>query len=451
MANPVEAPVATMTRSPTAQSSTIGLEIALPTLVILGFIAFLVTGFGAGLGQVQPLPVFIFLGILLLLLQLYLSKDRSLLRTLYGLGAATFGLVYAAEASFFPTAPGNFTRKPVTYVIINIIAVIVFVVDAVQRHRANGSVQDGAPVRASASFYRNLATDFAGLAILFALSSLLLDSLNTRTVLHVFGVPQSNPYVAVDLNALFGVSLPGNIHTLEGLNLALALVATVVWLLLVVIIGAFAGSGVNANPGSPQGSNQSAFGGFLAALGSIFSRGETQATYSLRSVLQIFIWLIPSFSITLVSQNVANYLNKAAAAQTGNTGSNILQLFNPLSTSSVNSFPTGLEVVGLAIVAFAAVVVAVALAEFNRQVIVDTLLELGTFIRVLSLTLVFFSLALAATNAVSILFNIDSSTPFQVGALTIVALLAFGIYALLANTRRGATTSPATGTGGSEI
>jgi hypothetical protein len=447
MSNPEEALITAATPSPATQPSTVGLEIALPTLVILGFIAFLVTGFGAGLGQIQPLPVYIFLGILLLLLQLYLSKDRSLLRTLYGLGAATFGLVYAAEASFFPAAPGNFTRKPITYVIINIIAVIVFIVDAVQRHQSSSSGQAGAPVkvRASASFYRNLATDFAGLAILFALSSLLLDSLNTRTVLHVFGVSQGSPYVGVDLNALFGISLPSNIHTLEGLNLALALVATVVWLLLVVILGAFAGSGVNANPGSTQGASQSAFGGFLAALGSIFSRGETQATYSLRSVLQIFIWLIPSFSITLVSQNVTSYLNKAATAQTGNTGSNILQLFNPLSTSSVNSFPTGLAVVGLTIVAFAAVVVAVALAEFNRQVIVDTLRELGTFIRVLSLTLVFFSLALAATNAVSILFNIDESTPFQVGALTIVALLAFGIYALIANTRRGVTVSPAGG------
>jgi hypothetical protein len=420
-------------------------EILLPVLVILGYVSFVITGFGAGLGALQPLPIYLFASVLLLLLQLYLFSFRTLPRSLYGIGAAIFGLVFAAEASFFPKSPSNFTRAPFTYIIVNIIAVIIFAVDAVQRHTTTTDPTQPGQANVSLRFYRTLATDFAGLAILFGLSSFLLDFINTRSALHFLGIGAPTKPISVDLNQIFGLSLPATIQHLEGLNLALAFATGVIWLLLIVIIGGLTSLNNQSAPTTGQPATQvPAFLRLLQAFGSIFQRGSVEAIYSLRSVLQIFLWLIPAFSIANFATVSTGYFNASAQGHVG-----IGELFNPLSASSLANIGRGIDDLVLAVVALGAVVLTVAVAEFNANVIRNTLQQVGSFVRIVSLTLFIFTLALAMTNAVTKLFNIDQATPFQVGAATGVALVLFAVNALVSSitdrpkTTKQPTTTPA--------
>ncbi len=402
-------------------------EILLPILVILGYVAFVTSGFGVGLGMAQPLPIYLYSSLLLVLLQVSLSSFRTVPRSLYGIGAALFGLIFAGEASFFPTTPGNFTRASLTYVIVNLIAVVIFAVDAVQRHQragtAGGPAQDGTP---ALRFYRTLATDFAGLAILFGLSSLLLDFINTRSALRFLGIGAPDRPISVDLNSLFGFALPETVRHLEGLNLALAFVMATVWLLLIVIIGGLTsvGNQGQATPRTP--SEGPAFIALLQAFGAIIQRGFVEATYSLRSVLQIFLWLIPAFSIANFASVAVGYFNTAASR----SGS-IADLFNPFSVSSLANIGRGFADLFLAVLAVVAVIGTVAVAEFSADIVRNTIREVGSFLRIVSLTFIFFTLSLAVTNAATKLFNIDQATPFQVGAATVVALGLFGANALV--------------------
>ena len=410
-------------------------EVLLPILVVLGYIAFVTSGFGTGLGMAQPLPIYLYSSVLLVLLQLSLSSFRTVLRSLYGIGAALFGLIFAGEASFFPNSPNNFTRAPLTYVIVNIIAVIIFAVDAVQRHQGAtvpGTGTVGDPARGSTPalrIYRTLATDFAGLAILFGLSSFLLDFINTRSALRFLGVGAPSRPITVDLNSLFGFSLPTTVQNLEGLNLALAFAMATIWLLLIVIIGGLTSVGAQGQGAAPRTTTETpAFLALLQAFGAIFQRGFLEATYSLRSVLQIFLWLIPAFSIANFASVAVGYFNSAASKS-----SSIVDLFNPFSASSLDNIGRGFADLLLAVVAVVAVVLTVAVAEFSADIFRDTLRQVGSFLRIVSLTFIFFTLSLAVTNAATKLFNIDQATPFQVGAATVVALALFAANAVVAS------------------
>ena len=416
-------------------------EILLPVLVLFGFAAFITSGFGAGLEMAQPFPIYIYCSLLLILLQAYLVNFRSIPRSLYGIAAALFGIVFAADASFFANTPGNFTQSPVTYIIVDIVAVIVFATDTVQRHRGEtafgGDQLTSGPVR----FYRTLATDFAGLAILFGLSSFLLDFIDTRSALRFLGVGAPNRPIAVDLNQIFGFSLPSTVSKLAGLNLALAFLMATGWLLVIVIIGAFVGVGTPPLGGTTSSSqNRLEFTAFLRTLRDISKIGFLEATYSLRSVLQIFLWLVPAFSIANFAIVSTGYFNASARATT-----TIGNLFNPFSASSLDNIGRGFLDLFLAIIALGAVVVTVAVAEFDVTVITNTLRQVGTFVRILSLTLIFFTLSLAVTNAATKLFGIDQFTPFQVGAATVVALGLFISNALVTTLVSRRQTTPITG------
>jgi hypothetical protein len=425
------APALTAPAPADSQPSFLQPAIIVPVLAILGYVAFVITGFGTGLGQYQPVPIYLYLSILLFLLQIILRHDQSFASGLYSFAAALFGIVYAAGAIFAKNSFFDLTKSGPTYITLNALAVIVFIIDAVRRHMAGelpGSTGEVQHANVSFRFYRILATDFAGLAILLVISSLLLDGVRTA-----FGY-------SVNLNAILGISaLPGTIQDLDGLDLALAFVAAAVWLLLIVIIGALAGTGSQ----NSVGGNQSPFSSFASALGNVARRGFLDATFSLRSVLQIYLWLVPAFSIAIFSQQATTFLNSSASGVP--TDLRIVELFNPLSPNSQSNFGNGLIEIALGLVALVAVVVTVAIADFNRQVIIDTVKQVGTFGRIVSLTLIFFSLSLAFTNAALILFNIDTSTPFQVGAVAVVGLIAFGVSALISALQPGprdtATTS----------
>src|SRR5207302_608959 len=138
----------------------------------------------------------IFFCFLLLMLQTGISDNRSVGRIIYIFVSSGFAIVYAGEALFDPST-GNFTRSPYTYIIINILLLAVFFYDAIVRRnlrhqRPNfGLAQVGGThaspndsfathsIRSPIS-YGALGTDFAGLAILLYISSLLVSLISRQ-------------------------------------------------------------------------------------------------------------------------------------------------------------------------------------------------------------------------------------------------------------------------------
>ena len=421
----------------TTSSATIRLpspEISLPLIAILGYAAFLVSGFGAGLGAAQPLPIYTFLGLMLLSLQAVISVNRSVPRIIYIFLTSGFALVYAAFVYF--DKADNFARSPTTYIIINILLIVVFIYDAIDRRRPESqglqsSTGHMPTTRRSSTIapfsFGAFAIDFGGLAILLYIASGILTLLTSNRI----GVLNQAIH---PINLGFSI---GTISTLPALDLVVAIAATAVSLLLLGIIGVLAVAGQGASESSTTA--VTSFGG---ALGHIFQIATSQVLLSLRLVLGPLVWLVPSFSIALFADNFTAYLNHSAA----NRNSSIIDLFNPFSANSQANYGNGFVNLGLAILSVAAVILAVSLVEHEGIIIERTIQILGVAGRTVALTLVFFTLSLAALNTVLVKVQPSTTEPFQIGSATLMSLVASGVFAIYAAiTTRGAKSMPVSG------
>jgi hypothetical protein len=425
-------------------------QVLLPLIVIFGYVAFLITGISAAgndsLADNPPVVLYIYFSVLLVLLQIAISEDRSLGRLLYVFIASGFAIVYAGEAIFNAEGqkPGNFTREPWTYIIINALLFVVFIYDAINRRRkhpgsltAGGGGDTAEPrVRNSPISYGSFATDFAGLAILCFIAAFLLDALGARTALGWLGIRLGGPYVVVNLNTLLGLHLPDPISRLEGLDLGIGFAAAAVSLLLLVIVGALTLSG-GENPAANLLRGEERFGNIL---GRILSQAVDQTFLSLRLVLSPLIWLIPAFSLAGFANNVAAYLH--ISAHTPNAG--ILDLFNPFNATSINNLPNLGSVLLLGAIAVGTVILSVAIVEHDSSVIMHTLGIFRVAGRIAGLTLGFFLYSLAALNAGAVLFFDTRAEPFQVSTGGLLALLlgiALAIYGSLRE-RAGVKAAP---------
>ena len=393
-------------------------QISLPLIAILGYAAFLISGFGAGLGAAQPLPIYIFLGLMLLALQAVISVNRSVPRIVYIFLTSGFALVYAAFVYF--DKADNFARSPFTYIVINILLVVVFFYDAIDRRRPESQgLQSGtghmpSPRQSStiAPFsFGAFAIDFGGLAILLYIASGILTLLT------------SNP-IGVLNRAIHPINLGftiGTISTLPALDLVVAIAATAVSLLLLGIIGVLAVAGQGASESSTTA--VTSFGG---ALRHIFQIATSQVLLSLRLVLGPLVWLVPSFSIALFADNFTVYLNQSAAK----SNSSIWDLFNPFSANSQANYGNGFLNLGLAIISVAAVILAVSLVEHEGIIIERTIQILGVAGRTVALTLFLFTLSLAFTNLALVILHPSTTKPFQIGSATLISLVATIIFVI---------------------
>ena len=103
-------------------------------------------GATAALDDVQPIALYIYFSLLLVLLQLAISEVRSWPRILLISSSPwLFAIIYAGERLFNAEGkkPGNFTSSAWTYIMINALLLIVFVVDAIDRRRASKSASSG--------------------------------------------------------------------------------------------------------------------------------------------------------------------------------------------------------------------------------------------------------------------------------------------------------------------
>jgi hypothetical protein len=455
-------------------------RINIPILVLLGYIALLVSGFSTGLGVLQPLPIYVYVSLLLLVLQIAISENRSLARIVYIFVTSGFAIVYAGEVVFGP-ATGNFTRSPYTYIILNTLLLFVFVYDSIDRRRmrplgldarlattgsTGGADAPGmsARVRTSPLSYGAFATDFVGLAILFYIAAFLIDLLGDEHFLGLFGIHIGPPYVIVDLHASLGLTLPANFNRLESLDLIVAFGATAASLLLLGLVGVAANTGQGKTPSSAtsdatpsatlgdstdDGSGGSAARSFIGSLWGVISVALNEVLLSLRLVLGPLVWLIPAFCIAAFSQQVVRYTNLSARAP----GAGILDLFNPLNATARANVGPGLLTLLLGLVAVGAVVLAVIIVEHDGRIIWRTFDILRATGRTLTLTLAFFLYSLAALNAFFVLAFNTTSEPFQVGAPGLLALLAaagfftyaagFFTYAAMTNRRAAAAKAKA--------
>ena len=416
-------PSAPPTRSPRFLSA----NILLPLIIVFGYVAFLITGIDAGrnsgIDDVQPIALYIYFSLLLVLLQLAISEDRSWPRILYIFVASGFAIIYAGERLFNAEGkkPGNFTSSAWTYIIINALLLIVFVVDAIDRRRASKSASSGRLIRRSPISYRAFAADFGGLAILFFVAAFLLDTLGERRVLGLIGLglpTGQKPYVIVDFQQLFGIVLPNNLGRLEVLDVGIAVFAMAISLLLLVIVGALT---LSASTASATGEER-----FGVALRRILWEATDQTFLSLRLVLSPLIWLIPAFSIGFFSQNILSYLQLSAR----DTNAQIVDLFNPFSHDSLTNLPLLGIVLLLGALAIGAVIFSVAVVEHDGKVILNTLHIFRVAGRIAGLTLGFFLYSLAFLNAAAILFLGTKAEPFQIGAGGLLALLVGGALAV---------------------
>ncbi len=409
-------------------------QIALPLIAILGYAAFLITGFGAGLGpSVQPLPIYIFLGLMLLALQAVISDNRSAARLLYIFLTSGFALVYAGFVYF--DRVDNFARSPYFYFIVNLFLIVVFIYDAIDRRRNRPSqvmtTAEGDPLPAQLHPYSfgSFATDFAGLAILLYIAAGLLRIIASNP----FGA--TNEPINLNLDQI-GLHL-ANIPTLQQLDLVIAVGATAIALLLLGIVGVLAAAG----QGSGSGTSGIAVTNFFDTIRRIAIIAANQVLLSLRLVLSPLVWLIPSFSIAVFASQFTTYLNTSAAT----TSPSILNLFNPFSAHARGNYGNAFADLGLAILAVAAVVLAVAVVEHDGRIIERTIEVLGVAGRTVALTLAIFTFSLAALNAFLVLIRPGTTEPFQIGGATLMALVAGIIFATFATVRsRRTPVDPAT-------
>lgn len=380
------------------------LGVSFSAIALLGYAAFLVAGFGTGLGAWRPIPLYVFFGFLIFLFQARLIQARSAARLAYTALASVFALLYAADVAFNTSGTWHFTRAPLTYVVINFLLLGVLIYDALARRRDGLGRGRLAPA--------TLATDFAELAILSYVAATLVNLLRA-------GHP---PYVVIDLNQTLGLHLPARIQSLQDFDSALALAATALTLLFLGIVG-------GSTPA--QGQANGASGGFGATLGRIGRTTLREVSVSLRLVLGPLIYVSAALSSAYLALQITQFF---ASAQQSSDPSDLL---NPFSPMSVARYQQGLVTLGLAGVAVATTVLSVALVEQHLTVIHESVWVVMRAGQTLALTLAFFIFSLAFLNAVLIFVGLTKLEPFQVSAFALLALGAAGALAGYHALRRG--------------
>jgi hypothetical protein len=416
--------------------------VSLPVLALLGYLAFLLTGFNAfkpSNPAAGMLPVYAYLGLLLLVLQVLISQRAALTQTLYsvvtgGLALAYAGIVVVAGAT------GAFTRHLVTYEIIEVLLLIAFVADAVGRRvqssttpAVSGATSSGGSgaTQTAAQIWGALAADLGGLAGLFFIIAGLLRILSDGVLLHQLGLhytcPPTQPNCPYVVTTFSSPVLSQT--TLVALNVVLGTAAIAAALLFLGIAGLFA---VNGNPGQASARQQSSgdASGFLGTLVGIVGTALNRVALSLRLVLGPLIWLVPAFSMTAFSTNVRNYLvpqSAFAVSVQANCPQGTTQLFNnfvnPFSACGQLGYAPALANIGFGALAVVGVIVAVAVVEHSASAIQRTLEILRLSTLRTALTLVFFTYSLAALNIVVVLIGGNGAAePFRVGAAGILSL-----------------------------
>jgi hypothetical protein len=244
--------------------------------IILGYIAFLVVGYWQRPDWVPEVALYSFLGLLLLGMQWVISDTRSAFHNIYVFLTGIFALVYAADPLYFH---GRFLLdQSVFYLVLNVLIIIVFIYDAVQRHvrptpEARGKIERVTLV--------TIGANAGGFAVLCFIAAGLLYALELT------GMVRTTPGIALADLVRYDIDLGVFGLIIAGLFLA-AVAARLGW-------SARMGSGAM----------------LLGVLGGVLGRAFDEGTRSLGLVLNPLIWLVPSYAIARFAQNVADDVVRA--------------------------------------------------------------------------------------------------------------------------------------------
>jgi hypothetical protein len=352
--------------------------------IILGYITFLVVGYWQHPDWVPEVALYSFLGLLLLGMQWLISDTRAAWHNVYVFLTGIFALVYAADLLFFG---GKFLLdQSAFYLVLNVLIIVVFVYDAVQRHLGPSRAGGGKSEQVTLV---TIGANAGGFAVLCFIASGLLYVLELAKI----------------------------VHTTAGLNLAdlirydldLGVIGLIVSGLCLAAVAARLGWSARTGSGAM----------LLRVLGGVLGRAFDEGTRSLGLVLNPLIWLVPSYAIARFAQNVAHDVVSAASIST----SNPWQVLNP-TAAPYQAYTTAIANVGFGIIAVAAIVVAVAWAEHNGQTIIRTLKIVQRLAMAIGLSLGLLLVVLGLTNILVILVTQSAQpTPFQLGADAVVAFV----------------------------
>jgi hypothetical protein len=421
-------------------------------LIILGFLgygAFLVSGLYRNSAQSpELLPIYAYLVLLLAVLQVRIAQKPSPLHQVFLLATSAIAAAYA-YIIFVGGVSAGFTRRPLTYVILELVLLGVFAYDAtirfLQSRQAPGSEQPEHPeVNArvatdgdSAEVERRLdashrafvvAANTLGLAILFFIFYGLLSALGSPQLFQRLGFkyncptprPWSCPYLPpIILPFKISLGSVGSIHTLDGLDLALGGLAIAVALFLMAI----------ARLLEPPDPSNSVWKFVKTAANEVF--------LSLRLVVDPLLWLFVALLLANISQILASYLQpKPPVAY---DGKHILQLlsnlFWPISPESGADFASLFSVIAFGALAAVAVVAAVMVVEHDRSTVERTVQLLARFGRRVAGSLAFFIYSLGAVNFFICVAGYPY-VPFRVGAAGLVAIVAYVVILALPHMKR---------------
>jgi hypothetical protein len=393
------------------------LRVAVPVTIVVGYGALLLTGFGTSLGAWRPVPVYVFLGFLLFWLQTSILPKRTALSLGYVALATGFALFVAGDA-VFNTAQGWHLMKDIhTYLAINAFMYVVFFIDVIRNRRAiaRQSAASAAPsARTPLLTFAMLATDLVGLALVAILATGLAAIVQLG----------SHPYFTLDMNKTLGVDLPASIRNVQDLNFVIALGAATLALLVLAMISSIASLSGQADRARTGPSDEQPAGNVRHALKLIATTALDEISLTIRWALSPVIWILGTLSAAQLTTQITQYL------QSSSPSTRVVDLFNPFSAHSVTRYGQGIECILLALVAVGAAIITVTLIEHRVVIIRQALASLRKGGQAIVLSLAFFTISLAALNALAVYVNITSVEPFQVSAVTLVALMISGVLAL---------------------
>ncbi len=396
------------------------LRVSVPLTIILGYGALLVTGFGTSLGSWRPIPVYLFLGFLLFWLQASIEPKRTLASVSYVVLATGFALLYAADVVFNTSQGWHFTRDIRTYLAINAFMYLMFFVEVIRNRRAiarqsRAAAEQGEPAqRTSLLTLTALATDLTGLALVALLA----------TGLAAIVQQGSQPYVSLNMNAALGVSLPASIQNVQNLDFVIALSAAAITLLVLAMISAISSLSGQSMQAPAEASEVQAVTNVRGALRRIMATALDEIVLAVRWASGPIIWIMGTLSAAWLANQITQYL------QSSQHSTRVVDLFNPFSAHSVARYGQGLQSVVLALVAAAAAILAITLVEHDGTIIRRALAALRQGGQAIVLSLAFFTFSLAALNALLVYLDVTRIEPFQISAVTVLALIVSGMLAM---------------------
>jgi hypothetical protein len=384
-------------------------RVAIPVLVVLGYVAFILAGYNPFTfpfvdgNQALALPLYFFFALALLTFEVAIAQPGTWGLQIYVTLTSAFTLGFVANTAFFG-GQSDLAHNPTTYLVINVAALLVFIYGLITQQMAYGKDVAGGGADAAPRGYSRVATALTGLALLGFL------------FWGVLGFVEEQLGVKITLSGLESIG----ITTLSELNRDVGLGALFLALVVMVIVGLFTGGQT-----------------FLSTLRDIFGSAVEESGYTLRFVLSPFIWIVPAVSLAVFSRQVTQTLVDASAHT--DTARPVWDLFNPFSPVVQANYLAALTNLALGVLAVFAVILAVAVLEYSRPAITRALQIIAGTGRAVGVVLILFLLSLAVLNALLILINVSPARPFQLGATSLVALVS-AIILFAISAREGSAT-----------